>query len=350
MLKLVVLLTLVAVIFATASLKKSYGLITTKELKRRAKNGDQLAETLHKAVAYGHSLNILLWLIFGLSSVLFFVILARSLAAWAAAVLSLIVFWVGFAWLPNSRPTIVSEYIVRIFTPVVAWLLRKLHPVLRHAERYLKDKGRISIHSGLYEKEDLIDLLNNQKSQIDNHITPDELRIARGALEFSDKLVGAVMIPRRMAKMVKLIDSVGPVLMNELHSSGHSRFPVYEGKQDNVVGMLYLRDLVEKNSNGKVADLMHPGAVFVNEQSPLGNVLQAFLKTKQHLFVVVNGFEEVVGIITIEDILEQIIGKPIMDEFDKYEDLREVAKLHGEKDRKEHKTIQADEKETEVVE
>ena len=70
---------------------------------------------------------------------------------------------------------------------------------------------------------------------------------------------------------------------------------------------------------------------FVNEQQKLDHALTAFIRTKNHLFIVVNEFQETVGIITIEDILEQIIGQEIVDEFDRYDDMREVALLQGNK-------------------
>lgn len=340
MLKLIIVAGLGLITLLTTSLKKTYTHITAKELKRRAKNDDKLAATLYKAVAYGGSLNILLWIIIGISSASFYILLARSLPFWAAALVFLTVFWFGFAWLPKSRVTVFNEYSARFFTPFIAWLLRQLRPVLGRLELFIRDKTHLAFHSGLYQKEDLLDLLRDQKSQLDNRITKDELRIAAGALKFSDRLVRDVMTPRRMVKMVNVKDSIGPVLMSELHKSGHSRFPVYEGKQGNIVGVLYLRDLLEIKDNRKVSELMKSQVYYVNEELKLGHVLQAILKTKHHMFVAVDSFEEVVGVITIEDILEQIIGQPIMDEFDKYEDLRAVAQLDANnKDNKNHTEV-----------
>lgn len=124
--------------------------------------------------------------------------------------------------------------------------------------------------------------------------------------------------------------------MDELHATGHSRFPVYQDKADNIIGTLYARDLMKAKEGGQVHSVMKKDVHYVREDQPLGRVLEAFLKTKHHLFVVVNNFEEVVGIITIEDILEQILGKPILDEFDKYQDLRAVAALEAQQDQKKH--------------
>jgi len=124
--------------------------------------------------------------------------------------------------------------------------------------------------------------------------------------------------------------------MSDLHTSGLSRFPVYDGKKDNIVGILYLHDLVGTKRTGTVQGIMSTKLTYVHEDFSLYQTLQAFIKTKQHLFVVVNSFEEFVGIITIEDVLEQMIGKLIVDEFDKYDDLRSVAAAAAKKEHHEH--------------
>src|SRR3990167_8528946 len=145
------------------------------------------------------------------------------------------------------------------------------------------------------------------------------------------------MTPRRAARIVSVKDSIGPVLMGELHDSGFSRFPVYQDKEDHIVGTLYIHDLVAVKTGGEVRNFMDKKVYYVHDQQTLNHVLQAFLKTKHHLFIVVNNFEDFVGVITIEDVLEQILGQPIIDEFDKYDDLREVAKLEATHARKERK-------------
>jgi CBS domain containing-hemolysin-like protein len=136
--------------------------------------------------------------------------------------------------------------------------------------------------------------------------------------------------------MVAASETVGPILMDELSKSGHSRFPVYDEKRDNIVGILYLHDLVGAKQAGRVDDIMSKRLRYVHEDFTLYQTLQAFLHTKQHLFLVVNSFEELVGIITIEDVLEQMIGRPIVDEFDKYDDLRAVAAAAAHKDHHGH--------------
>jgi len=125
---------------------------------------------------------------------------------------------------------------------------------------------------------------------------------------------------------------------------------VYDGKSTNIVGILYLHDVLQKQKGGSVKDIYKKQVVYAHEEQTLYQTFQAFLKTKRHLFVVVNRFEEVIGIVTIEDVLEQIIGQPIMDEFDQYEDLRAVAARAAEKIHKEQKHEAIIEPELEIIE
>jgi len=125
---------------------------------------------------------------------------------------------------------------------------------------------------------------------------------------------------------VNVNEPIGPILLEELHKTGHSRFPVYEDKQDNIVGTLYIGDLLSKaKEDGKLKDVVKHDTKYVHEDYRLGEVLKAFSTTKQHLFVVVNSFEEFVGIVTIGDILSQLLGVSLTDDFDDYENLRAVA-------------------------
>lgn len=314
------LLTLLAI-----SLERTYYRVKPQELKRRAREGDPFAAGLYRAVGYGASLRLLLWAFVGLSAAGFFVALTRSVSTWLAFASIVTIVWFGFAWLPNSRVTVISAYIARWLAGPLAWLLNRLHPLLDLFVNLIRRYRPLHFHSGLYRKEDLLELLSHQTTQFDNKMSEQELDMARRALQFSDQLIRDVMVPRRVVKVVNVNETIGPVLINELHESGHSRFPVYDGKKDNIVGAIYLRDLVGLKAEGSVKDAMKKKVYYVHEEQSLYDALQAILKTHHHLFIVVNNFEEFVGVIGLEDVMEQIIGSPIMDEFDHYEDLRAVA-------------------------
>jgi CBS domain containing-hemolysin-like protein len=101
----------------------------------------------------------------------------------------------------------------------------------------------------------------------------------------------------------------------------------------------------QSNSLKKVSDIMSKDVRYIHEEESLDQALRAFLKTHHHLFVVVNNFEEFVGVLSIEDVLEEIIGKEIVDEFDAYDDLRAVAASIADKERaKRQKTVKTEKK------
>lgn len=318
------------------SVQKTYAKIPLKELKRRAAKGDEVAKALHAAAAYGVSLDVLLWIIIGVSAAGFFVVLTDWLPDWMALFGCAALLWFGFAWIPNAPVSGLSSRLAQRLAPGLAWLVERLYPFLRRVGSFAQKRAAITWHSGLYQKEDLVELLDRQAGQPDNRMTADELRIVKGALTYNDKLIREVMTPKRVMKTVKQDDSLGPLLLDELHKNGFSRFPVVGDNPDEYVGVLYMKDLVAIKAGGIVSKHMKKPVYYVNEDRPLQHALQAFLRTKRHLFMVVNSFEEVVGIITIEDVLEQVVGKQIVDEFDKYEDLRAVAALEAKKAAQKH--------------
>ncbi len=306
-------------------LLQTYRHVPRRELKRLARH-DEVAGLLYRAVAYGASLKVLL----GCTLVGFSVL---ALAAFSAAV----DFWLAVAtvaallalgWMvfvPGGELTRSSLWLARKLAPGIAWLLERLTPVLDPGVRFVRGRHGVRTHTDVYEKSDLAELLERQKGQPDNRVPESEIELLQHALTFGDKLVSDTLVPMRTVKMVAADETIGPVLMDELNSSGHSRFPVYEGDAAHIVGILYLHDLVSARHGGRVADIMSRKLAYVHEDFRLYQALQAFLKTKQHLLLVVNGFEELVGILTIEDVMEQMAGKLAMDDFDKYDDLHAVA-------------------------
>ncbi len=337
MLTLITIICLAAMTLFSVLLQKTYREVPAKEVKRRAQAGDTASQAIYRAVGYGLSLSVLLWIITALSAAGLFYVVARDLI-WPLALLVIIILLViGFMWLPKTHASKTTQRLAQLLAPIFAWVLNYLNAPLQTVGLFIGRHTNLTQHTKLYQKEDLIETLEQQERQTDNRITKQETDIAIHALTFGEKLVRDIFIPISQVKSVKVTDSLGPVLMGELHDSGHSRFPVYDGKAENVVGILYLHDLLQEQHGGSVKSIYQKKVVYAHEEQTLHQTLQAFLKTKRHLFVVVNRFEEVVGIVTIEDVLEQIIGQQIMDEFDQYEDLRAVALRLAEKIHKQQK-------------
>jgi CBS domain containing-hemolysin-like protein len=320
----------------SVSLRRTYSEIPVKELKRQARKGDQLAVLLYKAASYGNSLRTFLTLLVVGSSALFFISVISSAGSVVAFALTAALVYIAFEWMPAAQASKISKFFAARVAPGLAWILAYLHPIFQAVARTVQKHRPVTVKTGLYETQDLLDLITDQKVATHNRIDQASLDIATNALRFKDVLVRDRLVPRRIVKVVSAEDTIGPILLDELHKSGHSRFPVFDGKKDNLVGILLLRELVGVKHGGAVKSHMRKGVGYIHEDEPAQHALQAFIKSHNHLLIVVNSFEEYVGILTLEDVLEALVGQPIVDEFDHYEDLRAVAARMAQKEHAQH--------------
>jgi CBS domain containing-hemolysin-like protein len=135
------------------------------------------------------------------------------------------------------------------------------------------------------------------------------------------------MTPQSVIKYIDKKEFLGPLVLNDLHKHGHSRLPVINDDINHVVGILYLKDLLtlDVKKSATAEKIMEPKVYYIRADQTLGHALAAFLKTHHHLFIVVNEYRETVGLLTLEDVIEALIGRKIIDEFDAHDDLRAVA-------------------------
>jgi len=141
----------------------------------------------------------------------------------------------------------------------------------------------------------------------------------RNVLEFQDRTAKDAMIPRSRVEAIEISMPLEKVLQL-VSESGHSRYPVYREQLDNVVGLLYAKDLfkvLEEHRLKKTSlrEIVRSPANFVAESQPLSSLLKEMRGRRQHLAIVVDEFGGVSGIVTMEDVLEEIVGE-IEDEFD----------------------------------
>lgn len=306
------------------ALQRFYSSVPAKELKRLASRGDHLASALFMPVAYGASMRLLLWLLFCLGLTGGFLLTLYNLSPLLAfAVVGLSVSAV--VMLQSLRLTVRSAHFAVRVAPTLNWLLTYLHTPFDLVALLLNRYRSHMAHSGLYEKEDLLDLLEQQKDQPDNRIARHDLELLARAARFDDRQAADIVLPMSRVKLVKLDDHIGPVLLGELHQSGQTSFLVYDETPDRVVGTLFLRDAVAAKEGGQVRQLMHPRLCFVHEDFSLRQVLQAFARTGQFMVVVVNAFEEPVGVITLSHLLTQLVGEQEEEDFDSFENRAAVA-------------------------
>ncbi len=161
----------------------------------------------------------------------------------------------------------------------------------------------------------LLDLLKNLRSH--QLVGADELSMIEGVLQVSDMQVRDIMIPRGQMTVLEHEDTLSEII-EKITESGHSRFPVIDDDKDDVVGILLAKDLLQlslENTNEfEFNDYIRP-ASFIPESKRLNVLLKEFRLKRSHMAMIVDEYGGVSGLVTIEDVLEQIVGK-IDDEHD----------------------------------
>jgi CBS domain containing-hemolysin-like protein len=155
----------------------------------------------------------------------------------------------------------------------------------------------------------------------------DQKTLIAHAVGFEDQTVSAAMTPAGNIKYVKATEFLGPLVLDELHKQGHDRLPVIKNDLDHVVGILHTNDLLTLDNKRSVTaeKAMIAKVYYIHQDDSLHHALAAFLKTRQQLFIVINDERETVGLLTLTDIMESLIGREIHDEDDSHDDIRAVA-------------------------
>jgi magnesium and cobalt transporter len=169
------------------------------------------------------------------------------------------------------------------------------------------------IHPGPDSKAELIETLADAE---DNDIIGADSRVMlEGVIRMAELSAGDVMVAAPRMDLIN-IDSPYDEILHIVIDTAHSRFPVVEGDRENIIGILLAKDLLklQRAPELNIRALLRP-AVFVPETKALNDLLREFRGNRNHLAIVIDEFGRVAGLITIEDVLEQIVGE-IEDEFD----------------------------------
>jgi magnesium and cobalt transporter len=166
-------------------------------------------------------------------------------------------------------------------------------------------------------REELLELL--RAAHDNNLLDADALSMVEGVMQVSEMQVREIMIPRAQMDVVDINDSPDK-LVRFVIETAHSRFPAVDGDRDNVLGILLAKDLLRLCTGDEVnlREILRP-AVFVPESKRLNVLLREFRSSRNHIAIVVDEYGGAAGLVTIEDVLEQIVGD-IEDEYDYDED------------------------------
>lgn len=174
-----------------------------------------------------------------------------------------------------------------------------------------------------------VEILVNE-GELNGSLDHDQSEMIRNVLDFGDVQAGDVMLPRMQVSAIA-IDTPMVDVLRMAAETGYSRYPVYRDRIDNVVGFLHVKDLVTRAnvsdlSQVKVSDLMRTPVVYVPETQSASSVLAGMRAGKHHIAIVIDEFGGTAGIITLEDIIERIVGD-IRDEHDDPEKAPPIVEL-----------------------
>ena len=231
--------------------------------------------------------------------------------------------------LPKSAAMVYSENVLIFAAPIlrvlaflispVAWLMRKC--VTGIGFLLHMDLGTQQVFVTRDEIEQVVKI-----GEESGALEASERRMIDGIIDFDETRVHEIMIPRTDMIALEAGDSLSEAVRLFIEE-GHSRIPVYEERPDNIVGILYVKDtlknLLEGDLSCEVRTLLRK-PIFVPETIKTAEVLEAMRKEHIHIAIIVDEYGGVAGIVTMEDILEQIVGE-IQDEYD--EETPEVQKL-----------------------
>ena len=316
---LTVLLFLLLVL--VASMRPVPNIVSLFELERRAKHSGREAKAALRREKYLPDVIALQRIIISLLLVVV-VLLSVVTFGWVIGVIVAIIVALEYAVVARFGP----------LTDLSQGLYVRLEPALiRFAEKFAQVFvfiRSIPMHDvDSYHRFDSREELQQLIAQAGDVLSEDERKVMVHSLDFKTQRVDSVMTPKAMIQTIKKSEFLGPLVLSELHDLGHSRLPVIETDLDHIVGVLYLKDLLSLDikRSTTVEKAMDSRVYYIHQEQTLEHALAAFLKTHHHLFVVINDQRETVGVLSLEDVIEALLGRKITDEDDNHEDLRAIA-------------------------
>lgn len=297
-----------------------------QDLKRKAESGDTDAALIYPVRKDG---NLLLTTLL-VGNVLVNAVLSIFLGSLTTGVIAVAVATMLIVVFGEIVPQALFNRNAIFLGARFVWLVRVflfvLYPVAKPIA-FMLDKALGAELPDIYSKQELVKLIEEHEDSHHSDVDEDEERIIKGALTFSDKKVRSIMTPRTVVQAFEKNDVINEELLAVVRDSGLSRFPVYEEDLDSIVGMLYSSQLIGgDNIDAKVGDVASHEVRFIQEDASLDDALQMFLKTHKHLSIVRDEFGGMAGVLTLEDVLEEIIKTEIVDERDIHADMRAYAK------------------------
>lgn len=298
------LIALVTMVALLGSMKPRRARFSAFERRRRHKAGEDMALEDRREERYADvmTLKALVNAILSIGIVM----LALSLFGWFLGFVLSVGLYVLLLLVDRSR--VIEKFAQRLYTEQEQHVL-KLAEQCRPVLRYLNHRSvvtRLAVDS----KQELEHLIQGTG----NVLSDDEKRLLVSGLQFEDRRVKSIMTPKKDIFSIRKSEILGPLVLDDLHRSGHDSFPVTNGGgADDIVGILRLRDVqtldTSRKHTAKVETAMDPDVRAINQDEPLAVALNLLLDSQHHLLVVTDDNAQTVGLIALRDIIKTLLGR-----------------------------------------
>ncbi len=316
--ELPIALTLIALSALFSGLTLGYFTLNLQTLRRQAKLGDPLAIAIVPVRQRGNQLLTTLLLGNVTVNTILSVYLSSLVSGVVAATAATALIFLFGEIIPQAVLSRHAKKVGALCAPFVRLLMFLTSPIT-YPIAYFLDKLLGHEIPTIYSKDELMEFISEHEDSEHSPIDEDEERIVHGALRFSHRRVHEVMTPSEQVAAFDEERKLNDVLYEEINQEGYSRFPIYSGQKDNITGILYAKDLIVEDEDITIAetvDALERDFLKTRGGELLDTLLARMLKQKRHLAIVYDQNHHYIGVISLEDIIEEIIQVEIEDEDD----------------------------------
>lgn len=300
-----ILIFLAAIIVTIAAVRPMRPHVSGFELKRRATDGDEAAALeLRRDRHYADIVSLQRALV-AVVGVVFTTVAIAAYGMWGGLLLALLL---AAFQASLGRLKLVRQFADKLYHEQESRLLT----FIEHHRSYvwwLRARPDSRVSSGVHSPEELAHLIETSRALGND----GEKRLILNALWFHDRQVHEVMTPRTKLKTVKRTEILGPLVLDDLHRSGHQSFPVVNGDLEHIVGILRLSDVTTLDTTRKhtalVETAMRPHVQYVPHDQSLIEALQLLVGSQEHMLIVLDDDSQVIGLLTLSDIMRALFGK-----------------------------------------
>ena len=295
---------LMAVLVIIQSLRPKRSTFSDYELRRRKRGGEDVALDALREKTYG-SIMVLRYLI-RMIVVIFLVPTLVVLFGWVGGIAMALLSVIAVPLI--ARQSVVARYAHKLYAEQERSIMEfcRSHRTIFTYFSSRSDHAPVVIAS----KDELEHIVDQAK----HILSDDERRLLIGSIHFEDHAVGSIMTQKDRLFTIKKTEILGPLVLDDLHRSGHDSFPVVDSQDgESIVGILRLRDVqtldTTRKHTAKVETAMDPDVRSINQGQSLLEALNVLIDSQHHLLIVTDDTGSTVGIITLRDIIKTLFGR-----------------------------------------